>query len=522
MKNILLFPIFIGSIFNINPIDSAKILGIFNMPSYSHFVLGETLFKELAKQGHEVTMMSAFPQKTPIKNYRDIYLEEASIAFKEHMKSGFDLLNFGKIPFIVKLFFISRMTFNVMEQSFENKDVQNLIKSDEKFDLIIIEAFLNEAFYGFAHKFKAPVISLGTSDSSIWVNRLTANPSPSSFVASPMLPYSPEMNLFQRLNNLISEITGELVFNLFSKPQQNALMHKYFPNAPHLDDLVYNTSFVLLNSHPAQSAPVPLTPNMKQIGGFHINHDNKLPDDIKKFLDDSKEGVVYFALGSNLKSASLPKEKLEAILNGFKKWKKPVLWKFEDESLPGKPDNVKISKWLPQPAVLAHPNVKVFISHGGKLSILEASYFGVPIIGIPIFAEQPYNVQQINYAGNGFIMEFESITEDVIYNNLVEITSNPKYKNEAKLRSEAMRSGKMTALEEAVYWIEYVIKFKGAAHLRNHGINLMWYEKYMLDVACFVGLVFLGFAWLLKCCCKKFCKKSCNKSKKNQPKTKTQ
>lgn len=58
-----------------NVTQTARILGIFHMPSYSHFVLGETLFKELAKRGHDVTMISSFPQKNPLENYTDIPLK---------------------------------------------------------------------------------------------------------------------------------------------------------------------------------------------------------------------------------------------------------------------------------------------------------------------------------------------------------------------------------------------------------------------------------------------------------------
>lgn len=57
-------------------VEGAKILGIFHMPSHSHHTIGKALFKRLASKGHEVTMVSPFPLKTPVKNYEDIFLEE--------------------------------------------------------------------------------------------------------------------------------------------------------------------------------------------------------------------------------------------------------------------------------------------------------------------------------------------------------------------------------------------------------------------------------------------------------------
>lgn len=61
----------------INVADSAKILGIFPMMAYSHYILGNKLLKELAKQGHEITVITAFPEKSPSKNWKDIDISDA-------------------------------------------------------------------------------------------------------------------------------------------------------------------------------------------------------------------------------------------------------------------------------------------------------------------------------------------------------------------------------------------------------------------------------------------------------------
>lgn len=46
--------LFIGAFISLNNVESAKILGIFTVPSKSHTILAYELFKELAKSGHEV------------------------------------------------------------------------------------------------------------------------------------------------------------------------------------------------------------------------------------------------------------------------------------------------------------------------------------------------------------------------------------------------------------------------------------------------------------------------------------
>lgn len=54
--------------------DGLKILGVFPMASHSHYTIGFRVMKELADRGHEVTFVSAFPQKNPVKNLKDISL----------------------------------------------------------------------------------------------------------------------------------------------------------------------------------------------------------------------------------------------------------------------------------------------------------------------------------------------------------------------------------------------------------------------------------------------------------------
>lgn len=54
--------------------DAVKILCVFPMVSYSHHQIGHTLMKELAKRGHEITFVSPFPEKEPIKNFKTVVL----------------------------------------------------------------------------------------------------------------------------------------------------------------------------------------------------------------------------------------------------------------------------------------------------------------------------------------------------------------------------------------------------------------------------------------------------------------
>lgn len=67
-------------------------------------------------------------------------------------------------------------------------------------------------------------------------------------------------------------------------PRINEQMHKHFPTAPPLEQLLYNkTALILLNSHPSISEPRPHVPNMIEIGGFHVDEPKALPK-VSKYL----------------------------------------------------------------------------------------------------------------------------------------------------------------------------------------------------------------------------------------------
>lgn len=74
----------------------------------------------------------------------------------------------------------------------------------------------------------------------------------------------------------------------------------------------------------------------------------------------------------------------------------------------------------------AHPNLKLFITHGGLLSTIEAVYRGVPIIGIPIFADQPSNMRLAENAGYGKSLDFHSVTSESLQRTIEEMISDPK------------------------------------------------------------------------------------------------
>lgn len=160
------------------------------------------------------------------------------------------------------------------------------------------------------------------------------------------------MNFWQRCYNLFLHVWISCFVQLWAVPETNRLLQQYFPGAPSISELNNNVSLLLLNGHVSTNQPLPLTPNMIEIGGYHVTPPKKLPKELQEFLDNATEGVIYFCMGSNLRSKNLPEDKRKALLKAFSKVKEKVLWKWEDDFLPGQSANIKVAKWLPQQDIL--------------------------------------------------------------------------------------------------------------------------------------------------------------------------
>lgn len=73
-----------------------------------------------------------------------------------------------------------------------------------------------------------------------------------------------------------------------------------------------------------------------------------------------------------------------------------------------------------------HPNVKLFISHGGISGLYEAVDAGVPILGFPLFGDQHRNIESLVNTGMAISMDLFTVTKDAFLNNVLELLNNKK------------------------------------------------------------------------------------------------
>ena len=76
--------------------------------------------------------------------------------------------------------------------------------------------------------------------------------------------------------------------------------------------------------------------------------------------------------------------------------------------------------------VPGHPNVGAFISHGGLMGTQEAVHAGVPIVRIPLFADQEYNNMNCVLKGAAVMVPYDSITKESLSRALDAVLHDPR------------------------------------------------------------------------------------------------
>ncbi|CAG9767339.1 unnamed protein product [Ceutorhynchus assimilis] len=466
--------------------ESYKILGIFPMAGISHYILASKLMKGLSEAGHDITMVSPFALKDLPKKgtFTDVVLDGMFETFQQSL-IDMNLFHYGSLGPIDQEKILRQIGIAMANDTLHHPKMVKFAASNQKFDAVIMEQFTNDALKVYGYIFDCPVILLQSMGVSSWINNIVGNAEPVSYAPQVLgvNDISKDLSFSNRAENLYLHILNSVMTKFRLLPEHDKIIRSMYPEAPSMEDLYHNVSLVLVNSHTSIHPPLPLVPNVIEIGGYFVDPPKKLPEDLQEYLDNAPDGVIYFSMGSNIRSKDITPEKKQAILNVFGRLKEKVIWKFE-ENLPGKPSNVMIRSWCPQQDILAHPNVKLFISHSGLLSITEAIYHGVPILCIPVFGDQPANAQRAVMNGYALRMDYldPDFNEEKLGYLVNELLTNPTYRDTAKEKSRIYHDRPMKPMESVVYWVEYVIRHKGAPHLRVAGALLPWYKYYMVDV----------------------------------------
>jgi UDP:flavonoid glycosyltransferase YjiC (YdhE family) len=121
---------------------------------------------------------------------------------------------------------------------------------------------------------------------------------------------------------------------------------------------------------------------------------------------------VYFSLGTifDLESGDLFERVLEA-LAGLEVDAVATIGRRLDPAAFAAPPNVRLRQYAPQDRILVSSDLVV--SHGGSGSVLGAIAFGIPLVVLPLGADQPHNAERCAATGIGRVVDATAPSDEI-------------------------------------------------------------------------------------------------------------
>ncbi|XP_052742279.1 uncharacterized protein LOC112052352 [Bicyclus anynana] len=472
-------------------VQSLNILGVFPYEGKSHFFVFQTYLEELARRGHNVTVISYFPRKQPMENYHDISLADKSTILEDVFEIERSYWTIIKIS----LFLVNSGTDNC-RTLIEDENVQDLWKRKAKFDVAVIEHFNSDCPLGLAYKLDAPVVALTSHLLLPWHYKRFGIPNNPSFVPFLFLEGGTKPTLYQRVERTLFDIYFNTLYKFMSQGRDQQILAQYLDDVPPLEQLAKEIKFILTYTNFMLFGSYLYPANVIEVNGYHVAKPKPLPEELRKFIEESEHGVIYVSFGSMLKAVSTPRDKIDAIIDALSKFPQRVIWKWEESSLPGNPKNIYLSKWLPQNDILAHPNVLAFYSHCGMLGTTEAINYGVPMVAMPIFGDQPANAAAVEESGLGVQIQIPDLTSENLQKKLKTVL-DPKFRAHVKTLSKAWRDRPISPMDSAIYWTEFAARHKNFT-FRAAAADVPLNQYLCLDILAVLVLMILGLIFVLK------------------------
>jgi UDP:flavonoid glycosyltransferase YjiC (YdhE family) len=209
------------------------------------------------------------------------------------------------------------------------------------------------------------------------------------------------------------------------------------PPDPHLEML---SRYLVLAPVPPSfrdpDFPLPRTGSPIQPAALDASRDDDLPAWIH---DLPPRPTLYFTLGSvfPLESGDV----FARVVAGVRELPVTLIVSVGDEFDPGdvgpQPPNVWVERWIPQVPLLSRCDI--VICHGGSGTVIGALAHGLPLVVIPIGADQPANAARCEALGVGRVLDPIGATQDEARDAVQTVLSEPSYRESAgRLEREAL------------------------------------------------------------------------------------
>ncbi|XP_039757842.1 UDP-glycosyltransferase UGT5-like [Pararge aegeria] len=478
-------------------VQSASILALFSTLSFSDHLVFRNYISLLTQRGHSIVMMTAYPGQFAYPDAErivELNVGQESSAYWEEYRA----LLTNTDDYYPRMRAINDFSLKLAVVQLNSKPMKALLANPNvKFDLVITEADV-PLLYAAADKYEAPHIAITASS-----GRIHQYESKGSSVHPTLYPDVNSLNYrnlsgWQKIVEINRYIQTKNEYYNTYLPRCDVAANKIFGLKRPLQEVEQDIDLLFVASNPVFIGNRPSTPGVIYVDRMHIKPGFALPEELKVALDSATRGAVYFSLGAFQEAEQLSPQLLQTLADAFRELPFLVLWKIGNTTMINDlPKNIISSEWLPQQEILAHPNLKAFITNGGGRSLEEAVFYGVPIIGLPIVRSRKVFIQEITRYDAGEILDLYHLEKEGLIDVISEVLSNDKYKNAMSKLKRTVQDNLLSGPDMAVWWTEYVLQNGGAKHLRSSAAGLSYFKYALLDIIGVLSTIFIILLSLL-------------------------
>ncbi|KAJ7984616.1 hypothetical protein DPEC_G00356620 [Dallia pectoralis] len=497
----------------------------------SHWVNMNLLIEGLHARGHQITVVrssSSWYIKESSPHYRSVSVTvpggmdvEKQDYFAFLLGNLLEIRKGGSSPLAFASFYrlmlsglssLHQQGSSFVADIFENQALMQSLR-DGRYDVALVDPGLPIGVL-VAHELGLPTVF-----NVRWITsgegHFVVAPSPASYVPVSGYVASDQMDFSQRLGNVLMYLLNTAIDRFVVSPHYDRLVEKYFEPGTTFYHLLQGADLWLMRVDFVFEFPRPTMPNIVYIGGFQCKPSEPLPTDLEEFIQSSGEhGFILMSLGTLVKS--LPVEATSAIASAFAALPQKVIWKHPGKRPHGLGNNTMLVDWMPQNDLLGHSKIKAFVAHGGTNGLYEAMYHSVPVVGLPLLFDQFENVLRLEVRGAAKVLDVTKISTQSFLEAVQEVLHETSYKSNMTRLSELHRDKPVHPLETALFWTEFVIRNKGAAHLKTDSYKMPWYSYHSLDVIGFLLAVLFTLVTVTLCSLRFLCLRLCRKCKAKQ------
>jgi glucuronosyltransferase len=250
------------------PAESANILFLSPITSYSHTHFFFYSIKALASRGHTITHWNGLKPREDIGNVTHLHSAQLQKVNSRH-EIGFDTNN----PVKLWLKHPERMA-NTCRTCYNDPVFHQLMTSREHFDLIVIEAFMNECMLPLVHHFRAPFIYMSGLPPLPWILESTCTPMSTQEYPGLVTDFTSDMNLVQRTINIAVSTMMVYFRNWLILPRVDAEARQAWINSteplPTVKEIENQLSLFITNSQASINYQYFKSSTIVEAGGLHL------------------------------------------------------------------------------------------------------------------------------------------------------------------------------------------------------------------------------------------------------------